>query len=571
MKMPELLGTLLSDPHVLASGLGITLVCSLWMGLVLAVRRPVTRRLGARFAYALWLTPLVALVFAVIQKLLPESLPGAGLALLELPSLDLLIKGTANAVGALEASASANATPNLPGITAVLSLIWLLGTVTAWTLLVVHSSRFSSAIERDSRPLDPGHSRLMHTIGNVSATKPRQEPRAPSFPIASLPAKLDVRLSRHGPAVARLWHPVLLLPEDFFERYSPAQRALILQHELHHLRRHDLAWLMLARLYRGLFWFNPLAWLAERTVQLDQELSCDEYVLSRRDSATRRLYGETLLDTVGALRPLPQAPYRPTFRQLKERTQMLKHHCRGAGRRLLGTLLVSITVLISAAYAGVQPETTAPVVELRAEVFAVLKDIQTRISEQIETDETDRAAFAELLTELEAQTSTFDPNSVSDYELAQITNLSGYLAYLMQDYRLAIDSYRPILDLVPEIVGLQSATLKTIAQLHFTLDEYEEAIVYLDRLEALSDGRADVLMLQGQARYQLNAYAAAADYVDRAIARVETDGEVPREQWLQLQVATHDEIGDAEGARQALIKLNRLYPKPDYGQRLEAP
>ncbi len=534
-------------------GLTATLTGCAWLLAVLALRRPVGRWLGARFAYALWWAPLAALIAGMVPRLLPVG----ALPLLELPGLGALVDQAVGTVVTITASTAAAPTPvdtaPLFTVPTTLITIWLAGFVLSLGRLGWQTIRFARSVERTSQPL---------TAVQLDALSAGGSPQ--------IPAGTCLRLSRHGPAVTGLLRPTLLLPEDFFDRYSAAQRALIVAHECHHLRRRDLAWLYLARLYRSVFWFNPIAYVAERALQLDQELSCDEYVLAAANRPSRRLYGETLLASVGARRPLPHAPYRPTFRQLKERTQMLRHHRRGAVRRLLGTLLVTLTVLVSAAYAGAESGSPSTAPELRAEVYALLSDIQAGISRQLETDDTDRTAFAGLLGELEAQADTFDPETFSDVEQAQLTNLSGYLAFLMKDYELAIDYYEPILNLVPEQAALHGATLKTIAQLHFALDQYDQAIVYLDRLEALNGEQADVLMLQGQARYQLDDFAGAAGYVDRAIARAEADGKVPREQWLQLQLATHDEIGDDDGVRLALTKLNRLYPKPDYGQRLEA-
>jgi hypothetical protein len=61
----------------------------------------------------------------------------------------------------------------------------------------------------------------------------------------------------------------ILLPNDCASWPELKQRA-VMSHEKSHIQHNDFYWLLLAALYRALFWFNPLAWrlarrLGERT------------------------------------------------------------------------------------------------------------------------------------------------------------------------------------------------------------------------------------------------------------------------------------------------------------------
>ena len=72
----------------------------------------------------------------------------------------------------------------------------------------------------------------------------------------------------------------------------------MLAHERAHEGRHDILVSALALLSHCVFWFNPLMYLALRWLRHDQELACDEQVLSslpRSEPEARRIYADALL------------------------------------------------------------------------------------------------------------------------------------------------------------------------------------------------------------------------------------------------------------------------------------
>jgi len=71
----------------------------------------------------------------------------------------------------------------------------------------------------------------------------------------------------------------------------------ILSHEYGHLRRGDLLWQWAFQLTTVLHWFNPLVWLAARVARTDQEMACDEWVLSHQANPNISQYGDTLITT----------------------------------------------------------------------------------------------------------------------------------------------------------------------------------------------------------------------------------------------------------------------------------
>ena len=536
--------------------LSALIISSLWITLVLIIRRPVSRWIGARYAYYLWLVPLLSLIVAVLPfdpLIETNSFPEIGV-----PDIDWTVNSAASAITQNEGFRSAGTVMGssvlLSNPIVVLMSLWFAGALVSLVLLISRSLRFSKALEITCQPLS-------------SNQKEKLEQDCPDF-ASQFRSSLQVFLSARGPAITGLLHPVLLLPESFYSTYSATQRRLILQHEFQHLRRHDLFWLCLARLIKCLFWFNPLVHLAERYLQLDQELSCDELVLAKQSTATRRLYGETLLISLQREVAAPQVPYLPTFRQIKERTAMLKHHHSNTFSRIAGRSILAVFLLTSAAWGTSNAEQTAAV-PLRESVWLVLQDMNERIAEiRTEPNDSDYEDYSALLQENLEFEASFDDGELSDYERAQIKNLSGYLSFLMNETEDAIAYYASVLPLSHESPELQSATAKTIVQLYFTIGEYEHALNYVDQLEALSGNMPIVNMFRAQSYFSLGNYEEALVYASQAISFAETNHLVPRESWFQLQKTAAFETGNVQLAAQSLEKLNQYYPNPDYQSEL---
>ena len=107
-----------------------------------------------------------------------------------------------------------------------------------------------------------------------------------------------------SPAVTGLLRPTLLLPTGFERDFTVEEARLILQHELTHLKRHDLPLNTLLCVLMALHWFNPLLWLALFKARADREAACDAQVLVNATPQRRSEYGHALLKVEAALAPL---------------------------------------------------------------------------------------------------------------------------------------------------------------------------------------------------------------------------------------------------------------------------
>lgn len=154
---------------------------------------------------------------------------------------------------------------------------------------------------------------------------------------------------------------------------------------------------------------------------------------------------------------------------------------------------------------------------------------------------------------------------LSDYERAQIWNLTAYSYYLQERYGDAIDAYDQVLAQPDLPAALQQSTLKTKAQLMFTQEDYEGALVVIRELMAvIPEPSADVLMIEGQALFQLARYDEALVPIKTAINMYRDQGQKPKENWLLLLRVIYFEQKDYENMLEVVKELIAYYPKDTY-------
>jgi beta-lactamase regulating signal transducer with metallopeptidase domain len=113
----------------------------------------------------------------------------------------------------------------------------------------------------------------------------------------------DVELLQSDhPALLATWgwlRPRVLLPAD--AGGWPLERIrIVVAHELAHVARHDWLVQMGASIFQAIYWFNPVIWIACRTLRRQSELACDDAVL--RLGVEARAYAGHLLAIARDLR-----------------------------------------------------------------------------------------------------------------------------------------------------------------------------------------------------------------------------------------------------------------------------
>ena len=110
-----------------------------------------------------------------------------------------------------------------------------------------------------------------------------------------------------SPMLFGLLRPRLLLPRHL-RSFDAVQQHMIVEHELTHLRRHDLHWMSAGLLLQTVLWFNPFMRLLRVQLSWAQELGCDRDVLAGQPMPQRKAYAAALLAQLKAQhRPVPAA------------------------------------------------------------------------------------------------------------------------------------------------------------------------------------------------------------------------------------------------------------------------
>lgn len=255
------------------SGLLTAACCgSVLIVLVLLLRLTLQNYLPRRLFPVLWYV-------AVLRLLLPLSIPSA-LSVWNLARQSPAQQGSAAVTDALlpfPAQRTADAlTARLPAAPAdLLRLVWLCGAVLLAGYFLI------------------GYVRMLRRLRG-RALMPDAAARDMLCRLRVARADIRVTASRRAPLTCGILHPMIFLPDDLPQ--TDARFALVLAHELAHVRRRDCAGKLALVLCLCLYWWNPLVLAMVLTAGRDMELACDEAVLAALGSGQKKAYALTLLD-----------------------------------------------------------------------------------------------------------------------------------------------------------------------------------------------------------------------------------------------------------------------------------
>ena len=263
----------------------------------------IQKRYTAKTCYVLWLALAVWLLLPVDWSL-PE--PAVTITVPEVPQV-----WTAPAVPVVTPTGTGTPEPvseavrmTLPTLSQVLTGTWLAG---ALGLLLWHGTGYLLARRRLRAGSweEPEDQVLMASLWKGEHGAPevlRTEDAA-------------------APLSLGLFRPLVFLPAGLGEE----ETAMVLSHELTHVRRRDLWYKFLLLLVNAAHWFNPLVWWMCRQAGRNLEYCCDDAVVAGRDAAFRYDYGQILLRYAahGAGLPLYATRLSSGGRQMKGRLMNL--------------------------------------------------------------------------------------------------------------------------------------------------------------------------------------------------------------------------------------------------------
>jgi len=164
----------------------------------------------------------------------------------------------------------------------ILAVCWLAGALFLSTVQVARHRRFMRTVHRwQTIPKCEETLRVYETVRREQCPKSN--------------VRLMVCPSISTPMLVGLFRPIILLPD---ESLCDEELALVLTHELTHLRQRHL-WVKAGLLLMTMLnWFNPAAWLLLRFASFSQEISCDERVTAYANQEDKIFYSETILHVI---------------------------------------------------------------------------------------------------------------------------------------------------------------------------------------------------------------------------------------------------------------------------------
>ncbi|WP_417387660.1 M56 family metallopeptidase [Gimesia sp.] len=162
-----------------------------------------------------------------------------------------------------------------------LSVCWLTGVVLMFLRLAVMSVRLQS-IGRQCEVVSEG--RLFDMLQTCRETMG-----------CTQPVTLLVKEEWTMPMTWGMLRASILLPREA-EQWSDQEVRGALLHELAHVVRRDCLLQLFVQLTCAIYWFNPLVWLAARSVHFERERACDDIVL--RNGTRASDYADQLLQVV---------------------------------------------------------------------------------------------------------------------------------------------------------------------------------------------------------------------------------------------------------------------------------
>ena len=191
--------------------------------------------------------------------------------------------------------------------------------------------------------------------------------------------------------------------------------------------------------------------------------------------------------------------------------------------------------------------------------IAVHKQVQKA---QEAMDLKDNAGAKEILA------AALEKKKINDYERAVVWQLTAMIAFDEDDTRGTIRAYEQILrykDSIP--VALELNILYSLAQLYYSVDDYDNALKYAKLWEPRAGEFVGVSQLTflSQLYYVRAEYPQTIDYIERTIQLAETlDTVEVKENWYGLKLSAHWELNQFPKVRDTLETLLVTWPKPVY-------
>ena len=164
------------------------------------------------------------------------------------------------------------------------------------------------------------------------------------------PVKVMILKEITTPMMTGLLAPTILLPN---RQFDDTELRLILKHELFHFKHKDLWVKLLVMVCRAVYWFDPIFILISRSIEQECEHYCDHSVITGENAEQKKLYCQSILNTLSAqnsfrkttLRPVMATNFYTPKQGLKHRLSLILSSKRKKRFALVGFVAAVLTAL----------------------------------------------------------------------------------------------------------------------------------------------------------------------------------------------------------------------------------
>lgn len=225
-------------------------------------------------------------------------------------------------------------------IHSAISLGWLLGVLAITAYVLFSNRKFSRRMMKEA-----------FVVSDEGSLRVLQQCRGDLKIKRTLPLLVSNGVS--SPTLYGILWPKILLPAKYFAQFRSEELRYILLHELVHYIRKDIITNWLFTILLILNWFNPILWYASRKMREDQELSCDDRVISNLEADEVKQYGYTIVKLVEAnmassFRPVVATSFTSDKSLIKRRINMIALFKRGSYKwTVLGFAIIAIFACVA--------------------------------------------------------------------------------------------------------------------------------------------------------------------------------------------------------------------------------
>lgn len=216
----------------------------------------------------------------------------------------------------------------------ILSLVWLIGSVSMLGCICMVNGRFAVKLNREPSIEDQTIRALFEQCKDEMKIKRT---------IALIDSSHVTSPTLYGAIM-----PKILLPRSVMGALSVSQLRYVFLHEMSHIKRNDIAMNWLMNILLTLHWFNPLLWYAYSKMRNDQEIACDSLALTRINPEETKEYALTIIRLLenfsNPIRLAGAASISSNKNELRRRVVMIASFNKNANKRSLLGLMVMLLI-----------------------------------------------------------------------------------------------------------------------------------------------------------------------------------------------------------------------------------